>query len=78
VLVDGVPLLTPEKRNETVRFVTLVDTLYEAKVQLFLTAAALPEALCPAGDHAFAFQRTVSRLVEMQTEEYRQQGHLEV
>jgi cell division protein ZapE len=75
ILLDGVPQLTPDHRNETVRFTTLIDTFYEEKVKLYIAAAVAPEQLCPAGDHAFAFQRTVSRLVEMQSEEYRQQAH---
>lgn len=65
-----VPLLTPEKRNEAKRFVTLVDTLYEHKVKLLMAAEAEPQALYPAGDGAFEFQRTVSRLMEMQAETY--------
>lgn len=76
VMIDGVPLLTPERRNEAARFVILIDALYEAKTQLFMTLATMPEQLCPTGDHAIAFQRTASRLAEMQTAEYRQKGHL--
>jgi len=76
VLIDRVPQLTPDRRNETVRFTTLIDALYEAKAKLFIAAAAAPEALCPAGELAFEFQRTASRLVEMQSEEYRQKPHL--
>ena len=76
VLIDGVPQLTPERRNETVRFTVLIDALYETKVKLYIAAAAPPEQLYPVGDQAFAFQRTASRLVEMQSEEYRQKPHL--
>ena len=76
VLLDGVPQLTAEQRNETVRFTTLIDALYEAKVQLFIAAAVPPEQLCIAGEQAFAFQRTASRLAEMQSENYRKQRHL--
>lgn len=76
VLIDGVPQLSAEQRNETVRFTTLIDALYEAKVQLFVAAAVLPEQICIEGTQAFTFQRTVSRLAEMQTEEYRHQRHL--
>ncbi|MCE9648396.1 MAG: AFG1 family ATPase [Parvibaculum sp.] len=70
VLIDDVPVMTPERRNEAKRFVTLVDALYEAKTKLILSAAAEPEALYPQGDGAFAFQRTVSRLQEMQSADY--------
>ncbi len=64
VLTD-IPVLTPEKRNEAKRFVTLVDALYEAKTMLICTAAAAPEQLYPQGDGSFEFARTVSRLAEM-------------
>lgn len=70
VILSGIPLLPPELRNESKRFVTLIDALYEAKVKLICSAAALPHELSPEGDTAFAFQRTVSRLMEMQADDY--------
>jgi cell division protein ZapE len=70
VLIDDVPLMGPEKRNEAKRFVTLIDALYEGRVKLIVSAAAEPMALYPAGDGAFAFERTVSRLMEMQSQDY--------
>jgi len=70
VLIDDVPVMGPEKRNEAKRFVTLIDALYEGKTKLIVSAAASPSALYPAGDGAFAFERTVSRLMEMQSLEY--------
>lgn len=70
VLLAGIPRLTPDKRNEAKRFVTLIDALYDHKVKLVCTADAPPEALYPAGDGSFEFARTVSRLVEMQSQEY--------
>jgi cell division protein ZapE len=70
VLIDDVPVMSPEKRNEAKRFVTLIDALYEGKTKLIVSAAASPEALYPAGDGAFAFERTVSRLMEMQSADY--------
>ncbi|WP_341702315.1 cell division protein ZapE [Ferrovibrio sp.] len=75
VMIDGIPTLGPASRNEAKRFVTLVDALYEAKVKLMATAAAPPETLYPEGDGAFEFQRCVSRLNEMQSEEYRALPH---
>jgi cell division protein ZapE len=75
LLIDDIPLLGPANRNEAKRFVTLVDTLYEAKVKLLATAAAPPESLYPQGDGAFEFQRCVSRLNEMQSEDYRELPH---
>lgn len=76
VILDGVPKLTAERRNETLRFMTLIDALYEAKVKFFMAAVAPPDKLAPSGEHSFAFQRTVSRLMEMQGEEYRQHPHI--
>ncbi|MCA8930178.1 MAG: AFG1 family ATPase [Alphaproteobacteria bacterium] len=70
VILDGIPVLPPEKRNEAKRFVTLIDALYEAKTNLICSAAALPQALNPEGETSFAFQRTVSRLMEMQADDY--------
>ncbi|MBB3032763.1 cell division protein ZapE [Alteriqipengyuania lutimaris] len=75
VIVVGVPLLSPENRNEAIRFTKLIDALYEHKVKLFATAAAEPEALYPTGDGSFEFDRTVSRLREMQSDEYMARGH---
>jgi cell division protein ZapE len=76
ILIDGVPRMEAEKRDESLRFMTLIDALYEAKTKLFMAAAAMPEKLAPEGEHEFAFQRTVSRLAEMSSEEYRRQAHL--
>jgi len=76
VILDGVPQLKPEQRNQTLRFMTLIDTLYEAKVKLFMAAEVPVAKLAPAGEHSFAFQRTISRLTEMQGEEYRQKQHM--
>ena len=70
LFLDGVPLLTPNRRNEARRFMTLVDALYERRVMLFVSAEAPPEQLYAAGDGAFEFQRTVSRLLEMQSSDY--------
>ncbi len=75
VIVVAVPRMGPENRNEAIRFTKLVDALYENRVKLFATAAAAPEALYEAGDGAFEFERTVSRLNEMQSEEYLALGH---
>ena len=75
VILVGIPIMGPERRNEASRFVTLVDALYEHKVKLIAAAAAEPEALYPAGDGAFEFQRTVSRLSEMRSAAYLAEGH---
>ena len=70
VLLEGVPKLTPAKRDQAKRFVTLIDALYEAKTKLVMSADAEPVDLYPEGDGAFEFERTVSRLMEMRTHEY--------
>jgi len=70
VFREGVPLLTPANRDAAKRFVTLIDPLYEAGAKLVALAAGEPEALYPAGDGAFEFERTVSRLQEMQSADY--------
>ncbi len=75
VIIVGIPRLGPEKRNEAKRFVTLIDALYENRVKLLCSAEAPPEELYPAGDGAFEFERTVSRLNEMQSADYLAQGH---
>lgn len=76
VLIRNIPILTPEHRNEAKRFVTLIDQFYEHKVKIICSAAAPPESLYPEGDGAFEFQRTVSRLMEMQSEEYFHSQHI--
>ncbi|TRD12521.1 AFG1 family ATPase [Erythrobacter insulae] len=75
VFLVGIPIMSPEKRNEAIRFTKLIDALYEQRVKLFATAASLPDDLYPAGDGSFEFQRTASRLNEMQSDEYMALGH---
>ena len=75
VILVGIPRMGPDLRNEAVRFVTLIDAFYEYKVKLFVTADAEPGELYQAGDGSFEFERTVSRLQEMQSAEYMALGH---
>ncbi len=80
VIIVGIPKLGPDQRNETARFVTLIDALYEHKVKLFATAAAAPETLYDQGAKGnesgrFEFERTISRLIEMQSADYLAAGH---
>jgi len=67
LFLEHIPALNADRRNEARRFVLLVDTLYDGKVRLVATSAQAPEGIYPAGDHAFEFSRTVSRLKEMQS-----------
>jgi cell division protein ZapE len=76
LVLDGVKALKPEQRNEAKRFVTLIDELYEHRVKLVCAAEAPPERLHPEGEHAAEFKRTVSRLHEMQSEDYLASPHL--
>lgn len=70
VLLQGIPKLTREDRNEAKRFVTLIDALYDHRVKLIATAETAPDGIYEAGDGTFEFTRTVSRLIEMQSESY--------
>ena len=75
VIIVGIPRMGPENRNEAARFVTLIDALYEYRVKLLASAAAMPDQLYVAGDGAFEFERTASRLAEMQSDAYLALGH---
>jgi len=80
VIIMGIPRLGPERRNETARFKVLIDALYESRVKLIAAAATRPELLYdpgPGGDEdgRFEFDRTVSRLMEMQSLDYLALGH---
>ena len=68
LILEGVPHLSQYNYNEAKRFVTLVDTLYEAKTRLIVSAADEPEKLYLEGAGSFEFERTASRLREMQSE----------
>ena len=72
VVVEGIPKLDDEKRNETIRFITLIDTLYENRLFLVASAAAPPERLYAGRESAGAFARTASRLMEMQSRDWRE------
>jgi cell division protein ZapE len=75
IIIVGIPKLKPENRNEAARFVTLIDALYEHKVKLIAAADAEPAALYETGDGRFEFERTISRLMEMQSHDYLALGH---
>lgn len=66
LILEDVPRLSRNNFNEAKRFVTLIDALYEAKVRLICSAADEPERLYVEGEGAFEFERTASRLREMQ------------
>jgi cell division protein ZapE len=66
LVLEDIPRLSRSNFNEAKRFVTLVDTLYEGKVRLIASAAATPEMLYIEGTGVFEFERTASRMREMQ------------
>jgi cell division protein ZapE len=70
LFIDGIPILGSGQRDVARRFVNLIDTLYDSRVGLVVSAAAEPDALYPAGDVQFLFERTASRLIEMRSETY--------
>ena len=70
VFLEDVPRLSPARREEARRLVTLVDALYEARTHLIVLAEAEPFQLYPAGDGSFEFERTASRLQEMRSADW--------
>ena len=70
IVLEGIPRLSPQQRNEAQRFHVLIDTLYEARAVLVASAEVPPNEIYVAGDGSWEFERTVSRLIEMQSEEY--------
>ena len=76
LILSDIPRMSSKKRNEAKRFSTLIDALYEHKVKLICTAEVAPDELYLEGDGAFEFKRTVSRLIEMQSERYLQSNHI--
>ncbi|MCB9965119.1 MAG: cell division protein ZapE [Rhodospirillales bacterium] len=65
ILLEDVPKLGYDRRNEAKRFMTLIDVLYDRKTDLYMTADAPPDKLYRGSHHSFEFERTVSRLLEM-------------
>ncbi|MEI9418916.1 AFG1/ZapE family ATPase, partial [Mesorhizobium sp. Cs1321R2N1] len=72
VFIDHVPVLGEGKRNEAKRFILLIDTLYDHHTRLVVSAEAPPHALYVAkrGVEVFEFERTASRLIEMQSRDW--------
>jgi cell division protein ZapE len=68
LILENIPQMGRSNFNEAKRFVTLIDALYEARVRLICSAAAVPEYLYIEGEGSFEFERTASRMREMQSE----------
>jgi cell division protein ZapE len=76
VIVSDIPMLGRNVENAARRFIALVDEFYERKVKLIVSAAAEPQQLYNGKRLEFAFQRTASRLMEMQSGDYLHAPHL--
>jgi cell division protein ZapE len=76
LVLDAIPRLSPDNYDAARRFIILIDTLYDHRVKLIASADAQPDALYERGDGAKAFERTASRLIEMQSKDYLALPHL--
>lgn len=76
LVLDRVPRLGPENYDQARRFITLIDALYDHRVKLVASAETVPDGLYQRGDGARAFNRTASRLIEMQSAEYLALPHI--
>jgi cell division protein ZapE len=76
LVLDGIPRLSPENFDRARRFIVLVDNLYEQRAKLVASADAMPDQLYQRGENAKMFERTASRLDEMQSADWMEQAHL--
>ncbi len=76
VMLDGIPRLGPDNFDKARRFITLIDALYEHRVKLVASAEDVPDRLYERGENAAMFERTASRLMEMQSQDYLAMAHL--
>ena len=76
LVLDGIPRLSPENYDKARRFIVLIDALYDHRVKLVASAGAHPDQLFERGEGARAFERTASRLEEMQSQDYLALPHL--
>ena len=72
----NVPQMPPRMASEARRFTWLIDVLYDHRVKLVASAAAWPDQLYMRGENAWMFERTASRLEEMQSQDYWALDHL--
>ena len=75
LILDGIPRLSPDNYDKARRFIVLIDTLYDQRVKLIASAEAQPDQLYRRGENAKMFERTASRLDEMQSEDWLEQEH---
>ena len=76
LILDDIPRLSPANHDRARRFITLIDALYDHRVKLVASAGAGPDQLYARGEGARAFERTASRLEEMQSQEWLRMEHL--
>ncbi|MCF6320304.1 MAG: AFG1 family ATPase [Rhizobiaceae bacterium] len=76
IMIDDVPVLSAEERNEAKRFIMLIDVLYDNKCRVIISAEGPPDTIyqVASGKEAFEFARTVSRLIELQSQDYNEAG----
>ena len=70
LFIEDIPILNQTQMDSAKRFVTLIDTLYENRVKIICLAKEIPEKLYTKGRGSFEFERTVSRLYEMQSKDW--------
>ena len=70
VILDGIPRMSPDNYDQARRFIVLMNTLYDQHVKLIASADALPDQLYQRGENAGMFERTASRLDEMQSDDW--------
>ncbi len=70
IFLEGIPKIGYDRRNEAKRLMNLIDVLYESKTRVIISAAVPIDKIYQGNDHAYEFERTVSRLLEMQGENY--------
>jgi len=76
LILDGIPRLSPDNYDQARRFIVLVDTLYDHRAKLVASADAPPDRLYLRGENATMFERTASRLDEMQSQDWLAMPHL--
>ena len=76
VIISGVPQLGSELENQARRFIALVDEFYDRRVKLIVAAATVADRLYSGDRLTLEFDRTVSRLIEMQSTDYLAAPHL--
>lgn len=70
LFIEHIPKMNYDRRNEAKRFILLIDALYEAKTKVIFSADAPIDKLYRGDDHKFEFDRTISRIHEMQSDQY--------